>query len=96
MKEIVTDEEKEDIFSSSLENLSGLLETEKEADFNRSTDYIKRSIKREIMTKLFGQRGMYEQIILKTDPTVKKAFDLIKNDQEYTKIIEGEEDKAEL
>jgi len=97
MKEVVKDEEKEEIFSGSLEELEQLIETEKDHDFQRSRDYIKRSIKREIMTKLYGQRGLYEEIILKTDPAVTEAFELIRDDQEYTRVIkEGLRDKAEL
>jgi len=97
MKKVVKDENKEDLFSASLDNLSGLVEEEKEADFTRSKDYIERSIKRELMTKLYGQRGLYEEIILKTDPAVKKAYDLIRNNDEYTRVIqEGHKDKAEL
>lgn len=97
MREVVKDENKEDLFSASLDNLTDLVEEEKEADFERSKDYIKRSIKREIMTKLYGQRGLYEEIILKTDPTVKEAYNLILNDKDYTRVIEeGHKDKAEL
>lgn len=98
MKDIVKDEDKEAIFSQSLDNLSGLIEKEKEADFEQSKDYIKRAIKREIMTKLYGQRGLYEQIILKTDPAVQQALKVIQNNDEYSKILEESHQpkKAEL
>ena len=98
MREVVIDENKEDLFLASLDNLTQLVEQEKEADFERSKKYIKRSIKREVITKLYGQRGLYEEIILKTDPVVQKAWDLIRNDKEYTRVIEEghQEDKAEL
>jgi len=97
MRTVVKDENKEDLFSASLDNLTQLVEEEKVADFERSKDYIRRSIKREVMTKLYGQRGLYEEIILKTDPAVKEALDLIRNDNEYTRVIqEGHKDKAEL
>lgn len=98
MREVVKDENKEDLFLASLDNLTQLVEKEKEADFERSKKYIRRSIKREVMTKLYGQRGLYEEIILKTDPVVQQAWDLIRNDKEYTRAIkEGHsEDKAEL
>jgi hypothetical protein len=50
------------------------------------------------MTKLYGQRGLYEEIIIKTDPIVKRALEVITNDKEYTGIIEGTSvsKKAEL
>lgn len=98
MKDIVKDEDKEAMFSQSLDNLSGLIEKEKDTDFERSKDYIKRAIKREIMTKLYGQRGLYEQIILKTDPAVQQALKVIQDNAEYTKILEESHQpkKAEL
>jgi carboxyl-terminal processing protease len=98
MKDIVKDEDKEALFSQSLDNLSGLVEQEKETDFERSEDYIKRAIKREIMTKLYGQHGLYEQIVLKTDPAVQQALKVIEDNQEYTKILEESHQpkKAEL
>ena len=98
MRTVVKDENKEDLFSASLDNLAGLVEKEKDADFERSRDYIKRAIKREVITKLYGQTGQYEELILKSDPGVRKAFELIKNDKEYTRVIEegNNHDKAEL
>ena len=97
MKEVVKDEEKEVLFDASLITLTNLVGEEKEHDFERSTDYIKRSIRREVIAKLFGQTGMYEEIVLKTDSDVKAALDLILNDDEYKRVIEsGGDDKAEL
>ncbi|MCP4568577.1 MAG: S41 family peptidase [FCB group bacterium] len=96
MKEIVEDEDKQDLFTPSMDKLTSLVAQEKENDFKFSTDYFKRSIKREVISKLYGQRGMYEQIILKTDPAVKQALELIRSDKEYTRIIEGDESTAEL
>jgi len=96
MRDVVRDENKEDLFAESLDRLESLVEKEKEADFVRSEDYIKRSIKREITTKLYGQRGLYEEIILKTDPTVQKAIEMLQDDQEYARIIEEGAKKAEL
>ncbi len=98
MRDVVKDEEKEDLFSASLENLTLLVEKEKDTDFERSRAYIKRAIKREVCTKLYGQTGQYEEVILKSDPGVRKAFELIRNDKEYTRVIEegNHQDKAEL
>lgn len=98
MKEVVKDEEKEVLFDASLESLTGLVAEEKEHDFERSIDYIKRSIRREVITKLFGQTGMYEEIVLKTDSDVKAALELILDDDEYKQVLEngGGGDKAEL
>jgi len=97
MKDVVKDENKEQLFSESLDKLGTLVTQEKETDFDRSKEYIKRAIKRELMAKLYGQRGLYEEIVLKTDPSIKRALEVLKDDQEYSKIIrEGRSDKAEL
>ena len=97
MKEVVEDEGKDSLFAGSLANLAALVEKEKDADFEKSKDYIRQSIKRELMAKLYGQRGLYEEIILKTDPAVRRAFDLMSNDSDYTQIIQkGLKDTAKL
>lgn len=98
MKKVVEDEDKEELFEGSLDELTQLVTKEKETDFERSKEYIRRAIKRELMTKLYGQRGLYEEIILKTDPAVQKALELIRDDKEYTRVIEegNHQNKAEL
>lgn len=96
MKEVVAEEEKEDIFQVSLDQLADLVTKEKEADFERSKDYIKRSLRREVLAKLYGQRGLYEGIVLKADPVVQQALELIQNDKEYSNVIKEGIKKAEL
>jgi len=96
MRDVVASESKEQLFSASLDELEQLIEKEKDQDFKRSEPYIKRAIKREIITKLYGQTGMYEEMILKSDPAVREALDLIMNDDNYSGILKGETSKAEL
>ena len=88
MKKIVGEEKKEELFSGALDEFSGLIDKEKEADFTKSLDYIKKAIKREIVSKIGGQRAVYEDVILKTDPGVLKAVELLKNKAEYSKYLE--------
>lgn len=96
MRDVVKDENKQEMFNPALDQLTGLIEKEKVSDFERSKDYIKRSIKREVIAKLYGEQGMYQEIILKTDPAVQKAVELLKNEKEYTGLITGEKAKAEV
>ncbi|MEE9443636.1 MAG: S41 family peptidase [candidate division Zixibacteria bacterium] len=97
LKDIISEEDKEDLFKPSIENLEALIEKEKEVDLERSVDYIKRSVKREIFAKLYGQRGLYEGIIHKYDRTVLKALELILDDEKFTNTIrDGSRSKAEL
>lgn len=96
MKEVVKDENKEEMFGASFDQMTKLIETEKDTDFERSKDYIRRSIKREIVTKLSGEQGLYRAVILKTDPAVQKALTLLQDEKEYSRLIAGEKSKAEL
>ena len=88
MIEIVEEENKGDLFSGALDDFSGLVEKEKDADFVKSLDYIKRAIKREIVSKIGGQRAVYEDVILQTDPGVLQAVKLMQDKNEYSKILE--------
>ena len=97
LKVVVKEENKDSLFAEPLAAMATLITKEKEADFEHSKDYVKRGIKREIMLKLFGQTGMYEEIVLKSDPDVQKALELIKNDKEYSRIMSGQKtDNAKI
>jgi hypothetical protein len=87
MKEIIKDEKKDELFSSTVAEFEGRIKQEKVADFEASKDYIKRAIKREIVQQLAGERGLYEEVILKTDPGIKKAAEILGNDAEYSRLL---------
>ncbi|MFH2037055.1 MAG: S41 family peptidase [Candidatus Zixiibacteriota bacterium] len=87
MNQTVKDDNKEDIFGDALANFEQLIEKEKEADFEKSKDYIKKALKREIVSKIAGQRGVYEEVVLKTDKTVKAAIELLQNKDGYAKAL---------
>ncbi len=59
------------------------LEKEREREFERSLPLIKRAIKRDIVSKLWGESERYRQITLKGDPEVKLAEDIILDTQKY-------------
>ncbi|MDF1545699.1 MAG: S41 family peptidase [bacterium] len=92
----IKDEKKSDLFSADLEDLSKLIEQEKEADFDRSLDYIKDMIKREIVSAVAGERGVYEEIVLKTDKTVQKAAEILKHNGEYSELLAAGQAKEKL
>ncbi|HOP08160.1 MAG TPA: S41 family peptidase [candidate division Zixibacteria bacterium] len=95
LTETINDEEKLDLFQPTLDSLSSLIEAQKDEDFKKSNDYIKRAIKREILSSIGGQKGMYEGLVLKTDPAVLKAIELLEHPGEYTELItEGRKDVA--
>jgi carboxyl-terminal processing protease len=96
LQQTVTSENKEAEFSKSLAELSRLVEAEKDADFDRSLDYIKRAIRREIVRSIAGERGFYEEVVLKSDKAVKQAVELLNQPQDYSKLITEGKAKAQL
>ena len=87
LKDLIKEEKKNDEFASAVGEFETIVEKDKESDFNASLDYIKRALKREITSKLAGQRGVYEDVILKSDEDVLKAVDILKDKSEYTRIL---------
>ncbi len=87
LEETIKDENKEDLFKKDLEDMKLLIEQEKQKDFDRSIAYIRRSIKREIVSAIAGERGVYEEITLKTDKSVLKAVEILTTPAEYGKLL---------
>ncbi|NOY89067.1 MAG: S41 family peptidase, partial [FCB group bacterium] len=74
-------------FKGVIDSMKVLVQKEKENDFNDSQDYIRRTIKREIVSAIAGERGVYQQIILKTDKAVQKAMDILNAPHKYTELL---------
>jgi carboxyl-terminal processing protease len=87
LKKHVEEQKNSEVFAKTLESVQSLIEKEKEKEFDQSIDYIKRSIKRDILNNLYGEKGYYEEIILKTDPAIQKAFEILTHKDEYKKIL---------
>ena len=83
----VQEEDQEGSFGASIEELKSLVKLEKTKDFDKSADYIKRSLKREIALAVAGERGIYENIVLVSDPAVRKALEVIAAPSEYARLI---------
>jgi len=75
------------LLASSFDQMKKTLTLEKEKDFDASKEYIRRGIKREILLKLYGQKGYYEQTVFKDDPFVKKALEVLTKKGEYEKML---------
>jgi carboxyl-terminal processing protease len=96
LRETVQKEESEELFAASLADMEKLVEKEKADDFNNSGEYIKRSIKREVLSSIVGQRGVYDNLILRTDKTVLKAVEILSTPNKYSELIARGQTKAEL
>ncbi|RKX23471.1 MAG: hypothetical protein DRP51_00240 [Candidatus Zixiibacteriota bacterium] len=79
-----------------LDEFEDLIVREKEQDFAGSTDYFKKAIKREIISKIAGQRGVYKEVILKTDKTILKAVKLLQDRDEYARVLKSGHDRDQV
>jgi len=86
-KDMVDEAGKSDKFTADFADIDRLIQAEKENEFGESIDYIKKGIKRDILTRMYGESAVYEQIVLKTDPYVKKAVEILGSPKEYTSIL---------
>lgn len=96
LEKSITDETQREIFTPTLDSMKALIELEKGKDFEKSRDYIKQAIKREVVSSISGERGVYEEIVLKDDPTVKRALEILKTPKEYSRLLSEGKKKAEL
>jgi carboxyl-terminal processing protease len=92
----VLEEGQEELFEASLDSMRVLVEKEKQDDFDESRDYIKRTIKREIVVSIAGERGFYEEVVLKTDRAVLKAIEILSTPDHYSQLLARGQNKAEL
>lgn len=95
LKKTINKEEKYDLFAGMLDSLRVVAAEEKAKDFDLSKDYIGKAIKRDIVAAIAGERGVYEEIVLKDDPGVMKAVEIL-GSNEYSKLIKEGQKKASL
>jgi carboxyl-terminal processing protease len=88
LKDRIGKHEKPEMFTQTVTDLEQLIEKDKEDDFSESVDYIKESLKRDILNNLYGQKAWYEEVLLKTDPYIKRAFEILTNQREYAGLLQ--------
>jgi carboxyl-terminal processing protease len=96
LQETVTEEDVEEQFNPQIDELEKLVANEKEADFDRSEDYIRRAIKREIVRSISGETGFYEHVVLQTDEAIKEAVRVLSSESEYSKLITEGRKRADI
>ena len=87
MKKTIEELELQDEYADLLTGFENRIELDKEKQFEQSQDYIKRSIKRDILTKLYGEKAVYRQNILHNDPYIDKAIEVLTSQREYSSIL---------
>ena len=72
-EQLADDPERAAIYEASLAAVEALVEEEKKFEFEESEDFLRREIKRSVLSQLYGQRGFYEGVVLRDDEYVKRA-----------------------
>jgi carboxyl-terminal processing protease len=93
LKKTVAAEKQEPLFAEGIQHMEDAVNAEKEKDFDRSLDYIRKAIRREIISSIAGERGVYEQQILKNDDAIKEAVRVLTTPKEYGRLIAAEPGK---
>jgi carboxyl-terminal processing protease len=88
------DSTKQDIYGSYLENLKDLVDREKEAEYEQARKNIQRSLRGAILNNAYGERGWYEGVILRDDPYVHKAVEILTDRAEYKTILAADHVRA--
>ncbi|MDX9857308.1 MAG: S41 family peptidase [candidate division Zixibacteria bacterium] len=96
MEKTINDQERTTSFDAALAEMRRLVDEEKARDFDNSMDYIKRAIKREVVSSIAGETGVYNEIVLKQDKAVQDALRLLQTPKEYGRLIQEGQKKAEL
>jgi carboxyl-terminal processing protease len=87
------DPERQAIYKASLEQVSSLIDSEKELEFKESESFVRREIKRAVLSKLFGQRGFYEGVVLTDDDYVRKAIEILTRKDDYARLLSTNPDR---
>jgi carboxyl-terminal processing protease len=76
----------------SITALEQALQHEKEDDFTKSQNFIRRELEQEIAAKLFGSRAQVEATF-DDDPVIKNAVEVLSNATNYAAVLNGEKNK---
>ncbi len=87
LKEKVEKSDQPEMFSGALEELERAIENDKEDDFDKSLDQIKRSLRSAILSNKYGEKAYYEEVMLKGDPYVQKAYQVLTNRNQYMGML---------
>jgi len=74
-----------------IEQLHNRLDIEQDREFERSKDFIKREIKRQLVRAIWSEKERYRQVDVKTDETIQQAIAIILNPDEYFSYLEVKE-----
>jgi carboxyl-terminal processing protease len=86
LKKTIEENEYNSDIENTLEQLQSQLKTEKQEDFDRSGDYVKRTLKLEIVSKLWGREARYEEAVM-VDPQIVAALEILTTQGRYEREL---------
>jgi len=86
LEEIIKKNEYDSGIQITLEQLRDQLAVEKEDDFQRGEEYVKKTLKLEIISKLYGREARYEQGV-KMDPQIIAALEILTTPGRYDREL---------
>lgn len=91
------DEDRAEAYEEAIASMRKIIETDKHSDFEESRAYVTRSIKREIVRAIAGERGVYEQSVLKGDKAIMKAVEVLTSSEDYARLMtEGHKERSDI
>jgi carboxyl-terminal processing protease len=81
------DPERLAIYETAIQQMKDLVVREKELAYQESKDVLKTMIRQSVLHKVHGERGFYEGWVLKDDPYIAKAKELLMNKEAYKKLL---------
>lgn len=92
IKEIAQENDYYTVASAPIEQLQQVIQERKASEFERSKEFIRDELLREIAAKLWGTKAEMEASF-KSDPVVKKALEVLSDRSTYDRILQGDTKK---
>ncbi len=86
LREAAKEEKYLSAIEQELSELEKKLQSDKLVDLDKNKEEIKQLIEAEILTRYYHEKGRTEGL-LKYDPTLKKAIEVLSNNEEYNRIL---------
>ncbi len=87
LKEKIAKAENPETFSGAMAQLESAIQKDKDDDFEENLDQIKESLEGAILSNKYGEKAYYEEVLLKSDPYVRKAYEILNDQNQYMGML---------
>ncbi len=88
LEKTIIAQDRTELYSQYIEGFKKTVDQEKESDLDKSLEYIKKGIKRDILRNKFGDAAVYEESFTRTDSCIRKAIEILGSKDNYTSILQ--------